>query len=753
MNYADNPVARILYPKFQSLIDKLREWATGNEYVYDIETYPNFFSVAVVHVKTLQCYWFEMSPWYNNMKELEQFIYYLHVNRCTMVGFNNLHFDWPVTDFAFHMIPGGVSCIDIYNKVMAIFNCPHEERFQHVIWDDKQYVGQIDLFKINHYDNGAKSTSLKMLENNMGMENIEELPVEPGTYVQLHDRNNMYNYNWHDDAATLLFLSHNIKQIDLRKKLGEMYDHNFTNASESKIGSDIIKLALKKAGIPVNKKTPRDIIHFKECVFSYVNFERPEFKAVYDWIMKTSITKTKEVLNDIEVDWSLVKYMNPDCVNVIGVKDELLKAVRELYKERNNRALPYGSKIKLSMIPPGWSVENYTFIADRLHVVVDDFQFDFGTGGIHGSIDGATVKSNSRIKIKDVDVTSYYPNIGSKNRKYPAHLGEEFCDSIDGISAIRENYPKKAHPMENKAFKYALNCPFGLSNSVHSFLYDPKYTMTVTLNGQLLLCMLAEQLLKVPGLRLIQINTDGVTFATLAEYEDHCRRLYKWWEEITNLNLEEADYTAMYIRDVNNYIAIPVDGDPKHKGAYEYDLAETGQWHKNFNALIVPMAVSEFLLNGIDPKTYLLEKLKDPENRKLFCLRTKINRKDRLVLRDGYVEMDCQRVTRYYVVNEGGQLVKIMDPTPNTVRLYEEGDHYQHEITGTYEVKPPGGKPTSGRYKPVPVELRRKAPNRESQFESGYQIDICNKLDDFNADNLNINYYMKKILKLIEPVQ
>jgi len=34
--------------------------------------------------------------------------------------------------------------------------------------------------------------------------------------------------------------------------------------------------------------------------------------------------------------------------------------------------------------------------------------------------------------------------------------------------------------------------------------------MTITINGQLLLCMLAERLAVIPSLELIQVNTDGI---------------------------------------------------------------------------------------------------------------------------------------------------------------------------------------------------------------------------------------------------
>ena len=60
--------------------------------------------------------------------------------------------------------------------------------------------------------------------------------------------------------------------------------------------------------------------------------------------------------------------------------------------------------------------------------------------------------------------------------------------------------------------KLALNGVYGDSNNVFSVFYDPLFTMSITLNGQLLLCLLAENLMEnVPGLKIIQCNTDGIT--------------------------------------------------------------------------------------------------------------------------------------------------------------------------------------------------------------------------------------------------
>ena len=738
------PISKSLFPKFTGPIQKLMAWAHPNLWVYDIETYPNFFSMAVTNAKTLECYYFELSPWYNNLQELSTFLYYLNDKRAEMVGFNNQGFDWPVLDYIFRMIPSGVNNMDIYNKVRSIFDTDFDDRFKHVIWGNQQYIKQIDLFKINHYDNFSKATSLKMLENNMGMENIQELPIAPNTNIPADQRNNMYLYNWHDVAATLLFLAYNIGQINLRNELGVKYSHDFTNASDAKIGSDIVKIELKKAGLPVDKKTFRDEIKFSECIFDYVTFERPEFNEIKNWLMNTTITKTKEALNNIDVPWSLVRYMNPDDVIVRNLDPIILKSMRSRK----------GMKIKLSAVPIGEPLHDCVFIAEHLHVVVDGFQFDFGTGGIHGSISSAVVKTTATHKLIDVDAKSYYPNIGTKNKLYPQHLGEPYCDVVDDLYILRGCYSKKKFPMINKAIKLALNAGYGNSNSSYSFLYDPKYTMSITLNGQLMLCMLSEHLMKVPGLTMVQINTDGVTYNCPNEYVEHTMALCRWWEAVTNLELEDVEYQAMYIRDVNNYIAVTKDGERKYKGAYEYNLDRPGdeQWHKNFSMRIVGMAAEVALCDGINVDDFIKSKFGHDENRELFCLRSKVDRNSLCKIIYNGVEHDQQRITRYYAALDGGELIKIMPPTDIQRDAWNLGDHYMHEVTGAYVVKQNGVKPPSGKYKPVPQCMKQNVPQRRERIESTCSVQPCNVLSEFDWVNLDIQYYINEANKLVVPL-
>ena len=192
--------------------------------------------------------------------------------------------------------------------------------------------------------------------------------------------------------------------------------------------------------------------------------------------------------------------------------------------------------------------------ATNLNVVVDGFRFDFGTGGIHGSVTNTIVNADVDYMIIDADVASMYPNIAIANRIFPEHLSDKFCDIYQEVYEQRKSYPKNS--AENAMLKLALNGVYGDSNNQYSPFYDSKYTMTITINGQLSLCLLAEKLMAIQNLKVLQVNTDGITVKmprnNLSQYEEICKN----WQEQVKLQLEFARYTKMCIKDCNNYIAV-----------------------------------------------------------------------------------------------------------------------------------------------------------------------------------------------------
>ena len=464
-----------------------------NDWVYDLETYPNAFTIALEHAASgSRCAW-EVSEWVNESDQIIRMMDYLKATGGRMIGFNNLGFDYPVLHLLYRMRTADAGTL--YAKAQAIISSQESNRFQHQVYPSDRVVEQIDLFKIHHFDNMARSTSLKLLEFNMRLKSVKDLPFPVGFTLTRDQVVMLKEYNMHDVHATRMFYDQSLDMIRFREELTERYGRDFMNHNDTKVGKDYFIMQLEKAGVEcynigsdgrTPRQTLRPTIALKDAILPWINFRQPEFQRVLTWLKEQTITETKGVFKD-------------------------------------------------------------------LSATVNGFTFVFGLGGIHGSVEREKVVSDDTHVIESRDVTSYYPNLAIKNRFYPAHLGEKFCDIYSDLFEQRKKYPKKSS--ESATLKLALNGTYGDSNNKFSVFYDPLFTMRITLNGQLLLCILAEKLMKVPTLRLLMINTDGLEYHVHRSHAKHAQAVCDTWEQLTSLSLEGTQYSRMWIRDVNNYIA------------------------------------------------------------------------------------------------------------------------------------------------------------------------------------------------------
>jgi hypothetical protein len=609
------------------------------DYIFDIETYPNVFTLAVEHADAPLCWMFEISDWRNDSRDIIAFLQFLKETNARMVGFNNLGFDYPVLH---QLVRMGVSNAEtLYAKAMAIINSQDDDgsKWMHLVKPSDRFVTQIDLFKIHHFDNKARATSLKVLEFNMRSDNIEDLPFKVGTTLTREQVEVLKRYNAHDVAQTKAFYHKSLDMLHFREELTRKYARDFMNHNDTKIGKDYFVMKLEEAGVPcydfsdkgrTPRQTKRPVIHLKDAILPWITFMTPEFNRVMEWLKQQSITETKGVFND-------------------------------------------------------------------LTATVDGFTFVFGLGGIHGSVESEVIESDDEHVIVDLDVTSYYPNLAITNGFYPAHLGKEFVSIYKHLFEQRKQYPKKS--AESAMLKLALNGVYGDSNNQFSVFYDPLFTMSITLNGQLLLCVLAEGLMQIPGLRLIQVNTDGLTVRVPRASKLLVDLARAAWQERTGLNLEEAVYKRMSIRDVNSYLAEYEDGSVKRKGAYEWKT----QWHQNASALVVPKVAEKVLVEGA-PIRQTVEQWPDLMD---FMLRTKVPRSSFLSIEEQHgVPVKIQNTTRYYIAKGGGHLFKWMPP------------------------------------------LKGRDSWRRIGVESGWGVQVCNDIKDAGKLPVDFDYYVREVEKL-----
>ena len=641
-----------------------------NDWIYDIETYLDLFCVDFTHVETRTRYIFEVSDRVNQSPQFIRFLCRLRDEGARLFGYNNEGFDWPVCQYLMCDSRGYFEAIDAHRKANAIIGAGFgPARWDHNIWPSDRMVTQGDLFKIHHFDNAARSTSLKKLEINMRSRTVEDLPYPPDQPTTSEQKDEIIKYMCHDVSETLKFYHASLDQIRFRDELAERYPDmgDVLNMNDTKIGKKFFERELERNGTPCRvrvdgRKKPRQMIRnsvaLRDVISNRVVFEHPEFQRVKSWLES----------------------------QVLGPKQDPRAA-------------------------PG-EIETKGIFSD-LSATIDGFQYDFGTGGIHGSLHSTVVHEDDEWEIWDWDVASYYPNIAISNRFYPEHLSENFCDIYETVYQMRKGHAKGT--AENAMLKLALNGVYGDSNNKHSPFFDPQYTMAITINGQLLLCMLAEWLRDMglqegpcDSIKMVQINTDGLTVRVRKNAVQLMKRCCALWEQHTGLELESVRYKSMFIRDVNSYLAVKHDGGIKRIGAYAYETPlnsakfqtrERG-WHQDHSMLVIRKAAEAQMVHGV-PVAEFIKNHRDPFD---FMKSVKVPRSSRLMYGE---DLTIQNTTRYYVSTTGSSLTKVMPP------------------------------------------LKGKSEERRIGVDTGWTVTVTNDADNFRWDNVNWLYYINEAEKLV----
>lgn len=722
--------------------------------IYDFETYPNVVTMCTVDSDGNNIEEFEISDRKNDSERFIEFFRDCIRNKRRMVGFHSRSFDYTIIHYMISKAKlckqQGSICTfthqELYKEADAYFKKQKAvDKFQNPVKDSDVVIPQLDLFLVHHFDNKARATSLKMLEFNMRSDEIEDLPYAPGTNLNGYEIDNLIKYNKKDVLETLKFYNESKDSLILRDELSSQFGFDCTNYNDTKIGKQLFIDRLEKEnpgccytpqsyGGRKIRQTKRETIKIEECLFSYIDFKknRVEFQAIHEWFKVQVISETKGVFTDLpehklgdvakyaEMKVKRIKFKDvPTDAEIHEMKTHFplgwveeteLKATQTLKDTDGNSVketyIDEKGKEKKRVVKVAKKSYHWCYnIAETLNVVINGFRFDFGVGGIHGAKQGTHVSTQKR-KCRTLDVASYYPNMAISNKVYPLHLGETFYKVYKDLYMERKKYDKKS--AANKALKLALNGVYGDSNNEFSPLYDPAYTMTITIGGQLSLCMLMGALIDNCGAEIIMCNTDGFEYFVDIEMIEKADFIVKRWEQVTGLEMEGDTYSKMYIRDVNNYLSVTECGKVKTKGAYEVLPYRELGWQKNHSSMVIGMAVYDELINGGDAEQFILNHTDEYD----FCLRSKVPRSSNLflVMEDGE-EIQQQNICRYFPSREGGKLVKLMPPL--------EGQ----------------------------TEWRRLGIDTE------YSVLTCNKMVDFDWSKLDYSYYINEAKKLVEGVK
>jgi hypothetical protein len=597
---------------------------------YDIETLLECFHIGIYVNDEDTWYSFTISKYEN---QIDGFIRFTEkYKEYYWVGYNSLRFDSQVVEWIirnydlWHELDGLSICNKISQKAQDIIDDANYDVFP----EYSEYslsLKQIDLFKIWHFDNKNRRVSLKRLEFEMDLENIEEMPIHHlKENLTIEEVQTVKDYCKNDVWATYQFylitrgqtdhpLYKGNDQIQLRLDIEKEFGINCMNYSDSKIGDEIIKKYYCEAKNISYKQLPkkgffRKKIDLKYCIPKNVEFKSKQLQEFLKSVKKQSI----------------------------GINDD------------------FNHEIKFF-----------------------DQKYTFAKGGLHNTIKGKIYESNDEYILKDIDVSGFYPGSIINYSYYPFHLGKEFLVGYSKVYHKRIEL-KPLAKKDNKikgivaALKNAGNCPFGKSGDMTSWLYDKQMLLSTTLTGQFCILMLIEAC-ELNGIKCIMANTDGISVLVKRSEIDKFNKIKEEWINKTvntiNFETEEVDYKKLVFSSVNHYIAEKFDGEAKFKGDFIIDSA----LYMNKSNKIVRIALKEYYLNNIPVE----ETIKNHKNIYDFCIRQKSTKDFHYEGLSKNGKTIYKKLIRYYVSNTGEKILKIKNPECTTnaaaVSQVEAGDY------------------------------------------------------------------------------
>lgn len=521
--------------------------------IFDVECYSNYYLAAFVSIVTKKVWYceFERGEFLDTSK-----LMFVMQAFCT-IGFNSRSYDVPITtlalagkntdelklasdDIIINGIPGGQ--VVKYNKCKILKNA------------DGKALNHIDLIEV-----APSMCSLKLYAGRMGAKKMQDLPFHPNTILNSNQIAITRFYCINDLVNTELLKENLKEELILREKMSAEYGIDLRSKSDAQIAESVIA---QEVGAINGTRPQKPIID----IGTWYRYKTPIYMRFYSPTMQWAHGIVQNALFVVAESGS------------IGMPKEL----------------------------------------SELEINIGNSTYRMGIGGLHSSEKSIAHHSNEDIILEDRDVVSYYPRIILNQKLFPQHLTSNFLNVYDGIVNRRLTAKDGAKQYKNKlknkdldartieAYKHSLlecetisdslkitiNGSFGKLGSPYSVLYAPDLLIQVTVTGQLTLLMLIERL-ELTGIQVVSANTDGVVIKCPKHLESTMNAIIQQWEHETQFETEGVRYKSLYSKDVNNYIAVKLDGGAKTKGTYgEMNLK------KNPQNQICSDAVVKFLSEG-----------------------------------------------------------------------------------------------------------------------------------------------------------
>ena len=268
--------------------------------VYDIEIFPNCFSLTIKNTETKEFQFFELSDRKNNLVDLVPLFL---DKRYIFCGYNNIHYDNPIVNFIieYKETIKKSTRLDIEYNLFQLSQTIIKGDLEK--WKKWKYANNFETLDLLTMLFSQKlRVGLKEMQVTMKYSNVQEYDGNFEAPIPEEDIPKMIQYNINDVNSTEELLYRCENDIKLRLNIEEEYGIKALNKDGVNLGMEILKTKyLEKTHKTWNDikdlRSPCDKIALNEIILPFIKFDNPILKDLLNEMKQQVVSPDRKGYN------------------------------------------------------------------------------------------------------------------------------------------------------------------------------------------------------------------------------------------------------------------------------------------------------------------------------------------------------------------------------------------------------------------------------------------------------------------------
>lgn len=268
--------------------------------VYDIEIFPNCFSLTIKNTETKEFQFFELSNRKNNLVDLVPLFL---DKRYIFCGYNNIHYDNPIVNFIieYKETLKKSTRLDIEYNLFQLSQTIIKGDLEK--WKKWKYANNFETLDLLTMLFSQKlRVGLKEMQVTMKYSNVQEYDGNFEAPIPEEDIPKMIQYNINDVNSTEELLYKCENDIKLRLNIEEEYGIKALNKDGVNLGMEILKTKyLEKTHKTWNDikdlRSPCDKIALNEIILPFIKFDNPILKDLLNEMKQQVVSPDRKGYN------------------------------------------------------------------------------------------------------------------------------------------------------------------------------------------------------------------------------------------------------------------------------------------------------------------------------------------------------------------------------------------------------------------------------------------------------------------------